>query len=73
MQWNNFLLKAKVSSHKNWSGDENDDNQYWFHEDIHTLGNTGILGGLHAAMAPLSTKMIDLLAYNGINVREAVS
>ena len=52
---------------------DNDSNEYWFHDDIHTLGNTGILGGLHAAMAPISTKMIDFLAYNGTNVREIVS
>jgi hypothetical protein len=26
-----------------------EEDYYWFHEDIHTLGNTGVLGGLHAA------------------------
>jgi len=49
------------------------DEEYWLREDIHTLGNTGITGGLHAAMAPISTRIIDLLAYEGKNVRESVS
>jgi hypothetical protein len=39
---------------------------------IHTLGNIGFWGALHAALAPLSTKMIDLIAYEGIDVRQAV-
>jgi hypothetical protein len=50
-----------------------DDDDYWFHEDIHTLGNTGLTGGLHAAMAPLSTRIIDLVAYKGKNIRKTVS
>lgn len=50
-----------------------DDDGYWFHEDIHTLGNTGLKGGLHAAMAPLSTRIIDLLAYKGKNIRKTIA
>ncbi len=73
MQWNTIVLNEKVPRSQPWRLGDNDNKKYWFNEEIHTLGNTGILGGLHAAMAPLSTKMIDLLAYNGINVREAVS
>lgn len=47
--------------------------QYWFDDRIHTLGNTGLGGGLHAAIAPVSTRIIDRVAYNGVNVRKYVS
>lgn len=40
--------------------------------NIHTLGNVGFSGALHAALAPLSTKMIDLIAYEGRDVRQMV-
>lgn len=46
--------------------------QYWFHPQIHTFGNTGLLGGLHAFVAPIATKLIDVLAYSGASVREQV-
>lgn len=46
---------------------------YWFNNKIHTFGNTGIFGGLHAAVAPLFTKVIDISAYNGQPVREAIA
>lgn len=46
---------------------------YWFHPQIHTFGNTGILGGLHAAVAPLATLLIDKAAYDGDNVRNKIS
>lgn len=46
---------------------------YWFHPKIHTFGNTGFLGGLHAAMAPLATFLIDMAAYDGENVRDKIS
>lgn len=46
--------------------------EYWFDQRIHTLGNVGFFGGLHAAMAPVSTKLIDVFAYDGIEVREVV-
>ena len=39
---------------------------------IHTLGNVGFWGALHAALAPLSTKLIDVLAYGGQDVRQMV-
>jgi len=31
--------------------------EYWRRPDIHTLGNIGIGGALHAAMAPFATKV----------------
>ena len=40
---------------------------------IHVFGNTGILGALHAALAPLSTKIIDDAAYHGEDVRKTLS
>lgn len=46
---------------------------YWFNPLIHTFGNTGIFGGLHAAVAPLFTKVIDISAYDGKPVREAIA
>lgn len=48
-----------------------DDNpsEYWFNNRIHTLGNTGLLGGLHAVLAPFATKLIDDKAYDGVDLR----
>ena len=45
---------------------------YWNNKKIHTLGNMGALGNLHAMTAPLMTKFIDRAAYGGRNVREEV-
>jgi ubiquinone/menaquinone biosynthesis C-methylase UbiE len=38
--------------------------EYWEDPRIHTLGNSGVLGALHAGMAPLFTGMIDVLAHD---------
>jgi len=46
--------------------------QYWFDRRIHTLGNRGLGGGLHAALGPVSTKAIDDTAYKGMNLRQEV-
>lgn len=54
---------------KKWGVDKDDIPEYWFNNRIHTFGNTGLFGGLHAAMAPVSTKLIDDLAYKGMNAR----
>ena len=53
--------------------DDGSPKEYWFDSRIHTLGNTGFTGALHAAVAPLSTIIIDKIAYDGVNVREMVS
>lgn len=50
-----------------------DDPEYWFNHRIHSFGNTGWLGGLHAMLAPLATKIIDERAYGGMNVRAEVN
>jgi SAM-dependent methyltransferase len=46
---------------------------YWFHPKIHTFGNTGFLGAIHAALAPMVTKLIDVAAYKGENVRHKIA
>ena len=50
----------------------NGDKEYWFDNRIHTLGNVGFWGAVHAAMAPVSTKMIDFFAHDGIDIRGVV-
>lgn len=57
---------------KKWQTD-NDPEEYWFNGKIHALGNTGTFGALHAAMGPISTKLIDKLAYKGLDVRSEVA
>lgn len=42
---------------------------YPFDPRIHSLGNTGFRGKLHAKMAPFFTKAIDVIAYGGVDVR----
>ena len=36
--------------------------EYWSRPDIHTFGNMGVGGALHAAMAPFATKVSLLLS-----------
>lgn len=45
---------------------------YSFDPRIHNLGNIGIGGFIHAELAEFSTKLIDKLAYNGVDVRKNV-
>lgn len=45
---------------------------YPFNPNIHNLGNVGSGGALHAELAPLFTKMIDIKAYNGRNIRQEI-
>jgi hypothetical protein len=63
----------EADSHKKWGVDNEYQCEYWSDTRIHTLGNVGFMGALHAAMAPISTKMIDILAYDGIDIRQKVS
>jgi trans-aconitate methyltransferase len=58
--------------HKKWGTDNDHAEEYWFDDRIHTLGNAGLGGGLHAALAPLSTKCIDIFAYSGVDIRAQV-
>jgi len=56
-----------------WGVDNEYPHEYWFDHRIHTFGNTGFWGAIHAAIAPLSTKIIDNIAYKGVNIRQQVS
>jgi hypothetical protein len=67
------ISNRQASSRKKWGVDKDYDDEYWFNTKIHTLGNTGFTGGLHAALAPLATKMIDVFAYDGVDIRSVVS
>jgi hypothetical protein len=55
-----------------WGMDNTFPEEYWFDDRIHTLGNHGFWGAVHAAMAPISTKIIDMAAYDGIDIRKQV-
>ena len=70
-----FVKSRHATERKQWGVDNDDQDEgveYWFDSRIHTFGNTGFLGALHAAMAPLSTKVIDMVAYDGQDVRAEV-
>ncbi len=45
---------------------------YYYDHRIHNLGNTGFKGKVHAELACVSTKLIDLINYNGRNVRKEI-
>ena len=42
---------------------------YYRDSRIHGLGNFGMGGRIHAELAPLISKLIDVFAYDGINIR----
>eukprot|EP00965_Chrysotila_dentata_P181014 5975259-Pleurochrysis_carterae.AAC.1 len=42
---------------------------YWRDARIHNLGNCGVRGALHAAIAPFSTGLLDAVAYDGRDIR----
>ena len=58
---------------KKWGIDKDETSEYWFNNKIHTFGNTGFFGALHAAMAPLATKLIDNVAYDGLDARMQIA
>jgi len=58
---------------KKWGIDNDDTAEYWFNNKIHTFGNTGFWGGLHAFVAPVATKIIDVVAYNGKGARDVIA
>jgi hypothetical protein len=70
----NKVVVKKASAHKKWGVDDTHEAEYWFDTRIHTLGNgVGITGGLHAASAAFATKLIDVKAYNGVDIRQQVN
>lgn len=46
--------------------------QYWNDPRIHMFGNVGFRGGIHALLAPLSTRIIDHAAYDGVDLRAEI-
>ena len=46
--------------------------KYWYNPDIHNFGNVGIKGNFHSILSPIATKIIDLKAYNGRNIRKEI-
>jgi hypothetical protein len=68
-----FAKPRHADSRKKWGVDNTECCEYWYDSRIHTLGNIGFLGAVHAALAPLSTKIIDNVAYDGQNVRGFVA
>lgn len=59
--------RTKQELLESWNEEE-----YWNDPRIHVIGNAGVMGGFHALIAPLSTHMIDLFAYNGQDLRTFV-
>ena len=45
---------------------------YYYDPRIHNLGNIGVKGKIHAEAALVSTKIIDVLCYNGVNIRDEI-
>jgi hypothetical protein len=66
-------IAQNASSQRTWGVDENYPSEYWFDTRIHSMGNQGFMGGLHAAAAVLITKVIDNVAYDGVDIRHEVS
>lgn len=68
------FVHPNVKAHRSkWGVDNSHPGEYWFDDRIHVLGNRGFLGAFHAAIAPLSTKLIDDAAYGGVDVRTKLS
>jgi hypothetical protein len=66
-------VAKKAVANKKWGVDDTHEAEYWFDARIHSLGNVGFTGAVHAASAALVTKMIDVKAYNGVDIRQQVS
>jgi hypothetical protein len=66
------VLKPITTLRKKWGVDNEYPQEYWFDDRIHVFGNHGFWGAVHAAVAPLSTHLIDVAAYNGVDIRQRV-
>jgi hypothetical protein len=66
------VLKPITTLRKKWGVDNEYPQEYWFDNRIHVFGNHGFWGAVHAAVAPLSTHLIDVAAYNGEDIRQRV-
>ena len=56
-----------------WGVDNEHPEEYWFDSRIHSLGNHGFWGAVHAAVSPLATKVIDVASYHGIDMRQQLA
>ena len=45
---------------------------YYNNPKMHSLGNTGFSGRIHAELAAVATKYIDIVAYDGRNIRKEI-
>ena len=45
---------------------------YWNDPRIHTLGNDGFGGYIHSLVSPSITRIIDMYAYNGVDIRNEI-
>tara|TARA_A100001011_G_scaffold399597_1_gene509014 strand:- start:1032 stop:1631 length:600 start_codon:yes stop_codon:yes gene_type:complete len=45
---------------------------YYYNPNIHNLGNIGIGGKVHATIAPIARRVIDLISYKGVNIRQEI-
>lgn len=45
---------------------------YYMDPRIHSLGNHGIGGKVHSILSPIFTKLIDKMAYKGVDIRKQV-
>ena len=49
-----------------------DKKYYYMDPRIHSLGNHGLGGKVHSMLAPVFTKLIDKVAYKGVDIRKQV-
>ena len=45
---------------------------YYYNPKIHSLGNIGFGGKIHALAAPFARRIIDQISYNGVNIRKDI-
>jgi SAM-dependent methyltransferase len=45
---------------------------YYYNPKIHSLGNIGLGGKIHALAAPFARRMIDHISYKGVNIRKDI-
>lgn len=45
---------------------------YYYNPKIHSLGNIGFSGKIHALVSPFARMMIDQISYKGINIRKNI-
>lgn len=61
-----WVTNDYLKKHKNYD-------EWWDNPIIHTLGNSGIGGMMHAELAEFGTRTIDKKAYNGVDVRSELT